>query len=667
MRSSSISFSHIARHSLAHTVLFSLLCIAARAQSGLLEARVVNLAGQATLSRAPGVALALRKGNLFAPGDMLVTGVSGRVVIELSDGSQIIVGPNTRLTFKEFRRAGSLRELLEVTLGRVRLKIKKLGGQPNPYRVNSPAVSIAVRGTEFDVRVAASGETRVAVYEGLVEVTSRVDPRQRRLVEPGRSVIVRPNGDISLFAPGPGGELRGQVAVNSYHDPVANAFGAFLDPVFTSEAIYDRYARNLAETSLSAEPALFTAFGDAHFDSLRNPAYAGAFRQAEGRVYALASFNAPLERALSFGQTDFFAARPADRMFNAQATYFAPVGARMVIGGGLAAGRVGLESLTRLEERREEETERGTLTGAVTFTNTNLRLLAARRFGERLSLGVQFDHLRGRGLLLTDQRVQLVYQEPAMNVSGGLLIESRTRARRTGLTLGLTREFAGGGKLGLHYRTGVAALARPYRLVEDLIQFDDAPVNERRTARAHEAGLLWRAALTRRLFYGAQSSLTSERIETEVEQRVTFRALRERALRAAFGGGLGFVLRPQTVFSFDVAGGFRRATRQAAFARDGQVFQSLAVKDDGRFLSLHFGAQTNLPRRFMAGVSQLALSERGFTDNCGGAACTFHFTSVSLGRNLSPNWLAQYIFATDYGRRGPSHSLALRYTFSSEK
>src|SRR5262249_34703296 len=191
------------------------------------EVRIAKVTGRAMLTNPSlGRAGALPRGVALAPGDVIETGVGARVVLELSDGSQVIVLSNARVVVNDFRKAGSLRELLDVMLGRVRVKINKVGGRPNPYRLTSPMATIAVRGTEFTVSVAASGETRVAVEEGLVEVASRVDPQQRRLVEPGRSVIVRVTGDISQFTPGAGADLRGQVSALSNFKPAEGSYAA---------------------------------------------------------------------------------------------------------------------------------------------------------------------------------------------------------------------------------------------------------------------------------------------------------------------------------------------------------------------------------------------------------------------------------------------------------
>ena len=112
----------------------------ARAQGRLVEARVSSVSGRVSLiSAARGGPLTIRKGATLAPGDQIDTTLGRRVVIVLTaDGGQVIVHPGSRVLLKDFRAAGSARELLEILAGRVRFKIYQLGGRPNPCRVNSP-------------------------------------------------------------------------------------------------------------------------------------------------------------------------------------------------------------------------------------------------------------------------------------------------------------------------------------------------------------------------------------------------------------------------------------------------------------------------------------------------------------------------------------------------
>jgi hypothetical protein len=186
------------------------LCVStAFAQSTSVVARAAAVTGQAVL-RAPGLApLALTPGYILNPGDRIDTRGGGRVVVDLSDGSMVVISPESVVTLKDYRAANTLRELFEITLGMVRVKINHYAGKPNPYRMNSPTASIAVRGTEFSIAVDSTGGTEVVVYEGAVEVASLTDPNRRVLIEAGRGVLVQGGQDFHLIAavaPAQGGD-----------------------------------------------------------------------------------------------------------------------------------------------------------------------------------------------------------------------------------------------------------------------------------------------------------------------------------------------------------------------------------------------------------------------------------------------------------------------------
>jgi hypothetical protein len=126
------------------------------------------------------------------------------VVIELTDGSVVVVHPNSRIVISNYRAAASMREMFRILIGRVRVKVAHYGGKPNPYRVNSPTASILVRGTEFVVAVESSGDTRVEVYEGLVEVQSLSDPSGRVYLSAKQGALVKANEEIRLYTPASG-------------------------------------------------------------------------------------------------------------------------------------------------------------------------------------------------------------------------------------------------------------------------------------------------------------------------------------------------------------------------------------------------------------------------------------------------------------------------------
>src|SRR5262249_45482624 len=149
------------------TLIISLLLpttLGARAQNNVVQAQVRSVTGIARMRINPqSGAFPLKRNDQLEPGAIIETDLNGRVVISLSDGGQITVLPNSSVVLKNFLVAHSARELLDIIVGRVLVKIHHIGDKPNPYRLNSPAASIAVRGTEFLVDVLQSGETLVVV------------------------------------------------------------------------------------------------------------------------------------------------------------------------------------------------------------------------------------------------------------------------------------------------------------------------------------------------------------------------------------------------------------------------------------------------------------------------------------------------------------------------
>ena len=96
-------------------------------------------------------------------GDKIRTGAGAQLTLGLPDGSYIVVSENTTLEIEKFW-GSEVRNLMKVMLGRVRFFIQRLGGRPNPYRVNTPTALIAVRGTTFEV-IAGPLSTEVRCFD----------------------------------------------------------------------------------------------------------------------------------------------------------------------------------------------------------------------------------------------------------------------------------------------------------------------------------------------------------------------------------------------------------------------------------------------------------------------------------------------------------------------
>ncbi|HKX28179.1 MAG TPA: FecR family protein [Blastocatellia bacterium] len=637
-----------------------------QAQSGNFEARVNKVTGDVQwFSQTRPSVFGIKLNDLLSPGDTIQTGRTGQVVITLTDGSQVTILPGSRVTLKDYRTAHSIRELLEITLGRIRVKIRHVGNQPNPYLLNSPTASIAVRGTEFLVDVQQSGETQVKVLEGLVEVTSSTNPRIKRLVTPGRRAVVKPGGEISLSFPGPG---NGFNAIPRYTGDISSAYQ-------TSVKIF-------VQNSAAPAPTLFTAFMDAHLDSLENPAYASEFTRAKGRLSMLPSisqsdhgeYNEPPGGSTSRGF------RPFDYTFNSQATFFTPIpNSRFTVGGGVSAIRTNMNSLwsyryrTLAGENIDEDFD------VTSVKAVNVALIAARRFGsqERTSLGIEVERLSGKSY----------YHNEYNRNDGGtenqeeMVNNSIAQLARTRLTLGFAREFSGGRKLGIYYRYGATSSDQQnhhYFKSESYssrFYYDSTAAS----STASEIGIRWRGLITKRLFYGLEASSLFERITGRSRfqrQSGFFGGIRlneqvvenDRARLTRFGGGIGLAIRPKTVVGVDVSGGFSglTGTRTSAFVSG----QEYVGKGEGSFFSAHAGMQTTIWRGAFASASFLTMRRQYSTDFYSELtpyelSPQKSLTKAGAGWRFNPKFLVQYLFSIDHTYRVPNHSVVFRYTFDS--
>lgn len=161
------------------------------------KAQVVQ--GNVSLVR-DGALWAVSSGDSIQVRQVIVTGPDGYASFEVSDGSTFEVFPNSRVTFRA--NPGNWRDLVDVWLGRIRVHIQKLGGQPNPNRVHTPTAVISVRGTTFDISVDDSDETtHVAVEEGQVAVEHRLMPRDGdpKILNAGDEVVVYRNAPLSAL------------------------------------------------------------------------------------------------------------------------------------------------------------------------------------------------------------------------------------------------------------------------------------------------------------------------------------------------------------------------------------------------------------------------------------------------------------------------------------
>ena len=673
------------------------------AQGGVLVARIASVTGPALVTSGnSGGAFSVTAGFLLNPGDRVDTRNGGRVVIELSDGSMVVVEPQSTIVFKDFRQAQSLRELFEITLGKVRVKINHFGGRPNPYRMNSPTASIAVRGTEFSIEVRPVGSTEVIVYEGTVQVTSLSDPNQTVLVEAGRGVLVQAGQDFHMLAaaanPGNGhlalDEHGGQSdqAANLTQAATGSSAGSagsashgdrdMPSPRATASA-YDSYIESLSDIAQMPFLFRFNAFPEAHLDSLENPAYATQFSAAEARIVVLPTFGGGPDlddnRAV-FGPA---ANLPNDYSISPQLSIFTPVGhSNFFVGASVSGSRATNNSALASPDEDSSSTGQNSSSvhsyGASTSSFYSGSLLAARRIGGT-SFGVELESLRGSGSLFntntdTDGQPSV---EQIFAVSG----VSQTR-----LTAGLSHDFGKKLNLGAFYRYGwISAFDH-----DRSHTVNNVPVALNSTDSAghsSEVGMRLRGVWNPRIFYGFSGAWSGVSLTDALVRTGTVNSGEtDRGQRASVGGGLGYVLSRRTVLTFDGAGGTSRVASSRFEDATGNLLQNGTA--NGHFVSGHAALQIDLSRQLFLSASYLNvwreqhLNVNLFPDQFGATIpvqdsffpltptaydLASHFSDFGVGWRFSPTFFVQYLLTTDYGVTSSSHSLLLRYTFKLGK
>lgn len=126
-------------------------------------------------------------------GDALSTGRSAAALLKLdSNIGTINVGQNTTVKVQELNTTSSGGRIthLQVTGGRVRLKVRRFTQPSSRLEIHTPAGISGVRGTEFGVAVQPSGMTSIATLHGQVAAMAEgqevlVDPGYQSLIVPG--------------------------------------------------------------------------------------------------------------------------------------------------------------------------------------------------------------------------------------------------------------------------------------------------------------------------------------------------------------------------------------------------------------------------------------------------------------------------------------------------
>jgi hypothetical protein len=217
-------------------VFLALYCVCAAAQQTSAPAASAPYAG-ATISdfkgkvsiQLPAQAFAAPVRGEVLPPDTTVNTDEGRLLLKLSDGSDVLVRPHTKLLLKQPEASGW--KYFQIMIGRVRTQIqKRMGGSP-AFQIGTPSAVISVRGTKFDVEVDRRGFTEVDVDEGVVELEAVTGRGESVLITAGFSSRVgmetgpevpRPTQDLRPQLDRPGRRDNGGSIIDDDDDPIKN-------------------------------------------------------------------------------------------------------------------------------------------------------------------------------------------------------------------------------------------------------------------------------------------------------------------------------------------------------------------------------------------------------------------------------------------------------------
>ncbi|MFQ5739486.1 MAG: TonB-dependent receptor domain-containing protein [Acidobacteriota bacterium] len=189
-------------------LLFSAPILAQGAASGI-AGKVLAAQGLVEVRQSPWTPAKVNQ--LLRPGATVRTGARSRAAILLADETQLKLGANSDLQLREVRAssnllqrigkvaAGARQSIINLRSGKAWLRSKR---KPARVRVSTPAVTAAIRGTEFVVDVAEDGESVVTVLEGAVDmrndsgaiiVSSGEQGRARIGQAPTKTIVVNPD------------------------------------------------------------------------------------------------------------------------------------------------------------------------------------------------------------------------------------------------------------------------------------------------------------------------------------------------------------------------------------------------------------------------------------------------------------------------------------------
>ncbi|MDA2924616.1 tetratricopeptide repeat protein [Acidobacteria bacterium AH-259-L09] len=250
-------------------LLLSVAVLAQAAQN--IAAKVLSIQGRVEVQQSPWASAHINQ--ILYPGNIIRTGPRSRAALLMADETQLKLSENSELELRAVRPVSNLlvrvavtgpradQSILNLNRGRAWLRSKRT---PAPVQVKTPAVTAAIRGTEFDIQVAEDGYTVATVLEGSINFfndlgTVFVNPGEQgrcRVGEaPTKVVILNPEDAVqwTLYYMAVVSPRDYPFLYASPQQALANLDGPSSDPVRTAQIQHD--AGNLQAALAALEGA----------------------------------------------------------------------------------------------------------------------------------------------------------------------------------------------------------------------------------------------------------------------------------------------------------------------------------------------------------------------------------------------------------------------------
>ena len=138
-------------------MFLSLSLVCAQNRSG----KVVNAQGNVEVKIGKANWAPAKIGAILQESDLIRTGVNSTADVEIENAGFIEIKPNSELEFTELTtdtENNSRRTILDLSLGEILIKAKKLNDKKSKFEVKTPTSVVGVRGTAFSVKVDAVTE-----------------------------------------------------------------------------------------------------------------------------------------------------------------------------------------------------------------------------------------------------------------------------------------------------------------------------------------------------------------------------------------------------------------------------------------------------------------------------------------------------------------------------